>query len=196
MCASFSAARWSAKVIQPVRVSPLWPASWVSAVDKTRNSKSAEVREVWELYDKCLQFLPVGDALATGDALAGRDVHLAWRAWSIAAESALACAFGMAGGPIHPNDLVLGRGAALFRVDNFGHSRVRRLRPDLDDPASASEVHLYRNCSVAPFLLSRGGCEPLRVFLGVSLGMGSRWQRHWILTISGLVLLAVVRLGF
>ena len=29
VCASFVAARWSAQVTQPVRVSPLWPASWV-----------------------------------------------------------------------------------------------------------------------------------------------------------------------
>ena len=39
--ASFVASRLSAKVIQPVRVSPLWPAFWVSAVDKSRNSKSS-----------------------------------------------------------------------------------------------------------------------------------------------------------
>ena len=144
--------RWSAKVTQPVRVSLLWPASWASAVDKTRNSRSAEVREIWDLYDKCLQFLPVGDALAFGDALAGRDVHLAWRAWSTAAENALARAFGMAGSPIPPNGLVLSREAAKFWVDNIGGKRVRRFRPDLDDPASASEVHLYRCCSVAPLL--------------------------------------------
>ena len=36
VCATFQAYRWSARVIQPVRVTPLWPASWVSAVDKSR----------------------------------------------------------------------------------------------------------------------------------------------------------------
>ena len=41
--ASFSAARWTAKVLRPVRFSPLWPAFWVAAVNKTRTSKSAEV---------------------------------------------------------------------------------------------------------------------------------------------------------
>ena len=78
VCASFPATRWSAKDVQPVTVSPLWPASWVSAVDKSRTFKSAEVRDFWEIYDKTLEFIPVGDALALGDSLAGRDVHLAW----------------------------------------------------------------------------------------------------------------------
>ena len=103
----FVAARWSAKVTQPVKVSPLWPASWVSAVDKSRNSKSAEVREIWDIYDYRLQFVPVADALAIGDALVGRDVHLAWRVWSTAAVSALASALGIAGGPVHLCGLVL-----------------------------------------------------------------------------------------
>ena len=82
VCASFPATRWSAKDVQPVTVSPLWPASWVSAVDKSRTFKSAEVRDFWEIYDKTLEFISVGDALALGDSLAGRDVHLAWAVWS------------------------------------------------------------------------------------------------------------------
>ena len=40
--ASFVTGRWSAKVTQPVRVSPLWPASWVSAVDKSRKLQVCE----------------------------------------------------------------------------------------------------------------------------------------------------------
>ena len=152
VCASFVAARLSAKVIQPVRVSPLWPASWVSAVDKTRTSRSAEVWEIWEIYDKFLEFLPIGNALAVDDALAGRDVHLAWTVWSTAAENTLACAFGTAGGHIPPNGLVLGRGAAVFRVDNIWGKRVRMLRPDLDDPARASEVYLHPSYSIVSIL--------------------------------------------
>ena len=40
--ASFVAGRWS-EGAQPVWFSPLWPVSWVSAVDKSRKSKSTEV---------------------------------------------------------------------------------------------------------------------------------------------------------
>ncbi len=110
--ATFQACRWSARVTQPVRVNPLWPASWVSAVDKSRNSKSVEVRENWEIYDHRFQLVPVVDALAFGDALVGGDLHLARDCWSAAAERALASAFGMAGGPVPTQGLVLGRGRA------------------------------------------------------------------------------------
>ena len=77
------------------------------AVDKSRNSKSAEVREIWEIYDHRLQFVPVVDALAMGDALVGGNPHLAWDCLSAAAERALASAFGMAGGPVPPKGLLL-----------------------------------------------------------------------------------------
>ena len=97
---SFVASRWSAKVVQLVRVSPLWPASWVSAVEKSRSSTFVEVRDVWEIYDRCLQLVPIADALAIGDAVVSRDGHLAWEIWSAAAERALASAFGMAGGRV------------------------------------------------------------------------------------------------
>ena len=98
--ATFEACRWSAKVTQPIRVTPLWPASWIAAVDKSRNSKSIEVRDVWEIYDHRLQFVPMVDDLAIGDALARGDPHFAWDRWSEAAERALASAFGLAGGPV------------------------------------------------------------------------------------------------
>ena len=53
----FDYSRWSYRVTQPVRFSPLWPASWLPAVDKSRSSKSVEVRRVWEIYDDRLQFM-------------------------------------------------------------------------------------------------------------------------------------------
>ena len=44
--ALFDYDRWSCCVTQPVRFSPLWPASWLPAVDQSRGSKSVEVRRV------------------------------------------------------------------------------------------------------------------------------------------------------
>ena len=41
--ALFDYGRWESWVTQPVRCTPLWPASWLPAVDKTRGSKSVEV---------------------------------------------------------------------------------------------------------------------------------------------------------
>ena len=49
--ALFDYDRWPCCVTQPVRFSPLWPASWLPAVDKSRGSKSVEVRRVWDVYD-------------------------------------------------------------------------------------------------------------------------------------------------
>ena len=60
--ASFQGDRWSAKVTQPCRVTPLCPASWASATDKSINSESAEVRDIWDIYDHVLQFIPGDDA--------------------------------------------------------------------------------------------------------------------------------------
>ena len=82
VCASFEPAWWSAEVCQPDKVSALWPASWVSAVDECRSSRSAEVRDTWEIYDDRLQFVPVAAALAIGDTLPTGDVHRAWENWS------------------------------------------------------------------------------------------------------------------
>ena len=43
-------------------VHPLWPASWLLAVDKGRGSKSVEVQRVWEVYEERLQFMSLQDA--------------------------------------------------------------------------------------------------------------------------------------
>ena len=61
--AFFDCDRWSCRLTQPVRCTPLWPASWLPAVDKGRNSKSVEVQRVWEVYDDRLRFMAqAGDA--------------------------------------------------------------------------------------------------------------------------------------
>ena len=53
----FDCYRWSCQVTQPVQRTPLWPASWLPAVDEGRGSKSVEVQRVWEVYDDRLQFM-------------------------------------------------------------------------------------------------------------------------------------------
>ena len=50
-------------VTQPRRFTPLWPASWVPSVDRSRNSKSAEVRRIWDVYDERLGWVDADDAL-------------------------------------------------------------------------------------------------------------------------------------
>ena len=85
----FGAKMWTAKVTQPVRFTPLWPASWISAVDKSSDSKSAEVRSVWEIFDERLQLIDAGDVFRLDEALQDGDISQAWLVWSNAAEAAL-----------------------------------------------------------------------------------------------------------
>ena len=91
--ALFDYGRWDAWVAQPVRCTPLWPASWLPIVDKTRGSKSAEVQRIWEVYDERLQFMSRRDAFLLDQSLGLDDVSMAWTVWSRAAEAALADAY-------------------------------------------------------------------------------------------------------
>ena len=54
----FDCCRWTSQVTQPVLRTPLWPASWLPAVDKSRGSKSVEVQRVWgfmmSAFSSCL----------------------------------------------------------------------------------------------------------------------------------------------
>ena len=52
----------SLRVTQSVQRTPLWPASWLPAIGKSRGSKSAEVLRAWEDYDERLQFMSRQDA--------------------------------------------------------------------------------------------------------------------------------------
>ena len=79
---------------------PLWLASWLPAVDKSRGSKSVEVQRVWEVYDERFQFMSRQDALQLDESLDAGDVSRAWLVWSGAAEIALADAFRFSGGPV------------------------------------------------------------------------------------------------
>ena len=97
--ALFDYERWSCCVTQPVRFSPLWPASGKPAVGKSRGSKSVEVRRVWEIYDDRLQFMSQQDAFLLYESLGVGDVSQAWLVWSRAAETALADAYCFSGGP-------------------------------------------------------------------------------------------------
>ena len=85
----FDCCRWTSRVTQPIVRTPLWPASWLPAIDKGRSSKSVDVQGVWEVYDERLQFMSQQDALRLDESLNTGDVSRAWLVWSSAAEAAL-----------------------------------------------------------------------------------------------------------
>ena len=129
------------RVTQLVQRTPLWPASWLPAVDKSRGSKSVEVQRVWEIYGDRLQFMARSDALVLDESLRVGDVSRTWLVWSGAAETALADAYQFAGVPIPAWDRVLRLG---------GHS-IRKARSNVADARDA-DVFMYRDSSIAPLL--------------------------------------------
>ena len=86
------------RVTKPLLCTTLWPASWLSAVDQGRGSKSVEVQRDWEVYDERLQYMSRQDAFQLDESLASGDISRAWLVWSGAAEAALADAYRFSGG--------------------------------------------------------------------------------------------------
>ena len=75
--ALFDCCWWTCRVTQPVQRTPLWPASWLHAVDERKGSKSFDVQRVWEVYDERLQFMSRHDAVQLDESLGADDVSRA-----------------------------------------------------------------------------------------------------------------------
>ena len=161
------------------------PTSWLPAVDKSRGSKSVEVRRVWEIYDDRLQFMSQHDSLLLSESLDAGDVSQAWLVWSHAAESALVDAYSFSGGPRPCHGLVLGRGAARFRRVRLGGRRVRRVRRNAADVHDAADVFLHRDSSISPLLDMRRrlkavmGVLDAMIRYGVSLSRSVELTAQW-----------------
>ena len=84
----FECCRWTCRVTQLVQRTPLWPASWLPVLDKSRGSKSVEVRRAWETDDDRLQFMAGVNAQQLDESLDVGDVSRARLVWSSAAEIA------------------------------------------------------------------------------------------------------------
>ena len=183
--ALFDCCRWTCQITQPVQRTPLWPASWLPAVDKGRGSKSVEVQRVWEAYDDRLQKMSRQDAMRLDESLDADDVSRAWLVWSGAAEIALADAFRFSGGPVTTRCLVLGRRSALFRVVRLGGLMVKRARENAADAVDAADVFLYQDSSVAPLLDMRRRFKAVMDVLvamiryGVSLSRSVELTAQW-----------------
>ena len=181
----FDCCRWTCSVTQVVQCTPLWPASWLPAVDKSRGSKSVEVQRVWEIYDERLQFMSRQDALLLDASLAAGDVSQAWAVWSGAVESALADAYRFSGGLLPSRGLVLGRGRASFRVVKLGGHKIRKARGYAADAHDAADVFLYRDSSIAPLLDLRRRLKAVMELVdaiircGVSLSRSVELSAQW-----------------
>ena len=175
--ASFLYSSWTCQVSQPVKRTPLWLASWLPAIDKTRGSKSVEVQRVWEIYDERLQFMSREDDLGLDEALLCGDVSRAWMIWSSAAERALADAFQFAGGPVPARGLVLGRGAARMRTVRLGGPMVRSVKRSAVGDGEFDDVSLYRDSSAAPVLDLRRNLKAILDLLDSIIRFGASLSR-------------------
>ena len=175
--ASFLYSSWTCRVSQPVRCTPLWPASWLPALDKTRGSKSVEVQRVWDVYDERLQFMSREDALNLDEALLNGDVSSAWMVWSSAAEKALADAFQLAGGPVPSRGQVLGRSMVRMRAVRLGGPIVRSVRRNAADVGEVDDVSLYRDSSAAPVLDLRRKLKAVLNLLDANVRSGASLTR-------------------
>ena len=175
--ASFLYSSWTCQVLQPVKRTPLWPASWLPAIDKTRGSKSVEVQRVWGIYDERLQFMSREDDLGLDEALLCGDVSRAWMIWSSAAERALADAFQFAGGPVPARGLVLGRSAARMRTVRLGGPVVRSVKRSAVGAGEFDDVSLYRDSSAAPVLDLRRNLKAILDLLDSIIRFGASLSR-------------------
>ena len=178
----FDCAGWSCRVTQPVQLTPLWLASWLPAVDKSRGSESVDVQKVWEVHDERLQFMSRHDAIQLDEYLDADEVSRAWLVWSGAAETALADAYQFCGGPIPSKGLVLGRGSDLFRVVRLGGHQVRKARGNASDVHDAADVFLCRDSSLAPWHDMRRRFKAVMVVLGAMIQYGVSLSRSVELT--------------
>ena len=136
--------------------SPVWPALWLPALDKSRTSPNKEVQEVWKVYDERLRIVDVSSALSLDGCLTGGDVSAAWVVWSQAAESALADAYCLAGGPMPLGGVLrLGRGRLVTVRERLGGVRLMKVRPYRSDPGEAEDLAGMHLCSLAPVLRLR-----------------------------------------
>ena len=116
----------------PVQRTPLWPASWLPSLDKSRGSKSAEVQRVWEIYDDWLQFMARLDTLSLDTFLHAGDVSRAWLEWSSAAETAFADAYRFSGMRVVLSFVRRGRMPLMhISVGMFSCIVIHLLHPDL-----------------------------------------------------------------
>ena len=195
----FEYSRWVSLVSQPVQRTPLWPASWLPVLDKSRGSKSAEVQRVWGIYDDRLQFMTRDDTLGFDGPLGDGNVSRAWSIWSSAAEAALVHAYQFAGGPVPDG---FGLGSRFFCAVKLGGSKVRKARRNFADPLEGGDVFMYHDASTAVLLDLRCrfkavGSRWLGLLSSPFSGMGSFGLGQFILSLCRILRwLGVVVLGY
>ena len=126
-------------------------------LDKSRSSKSAEVRRIWKFMTSLCSLFILASA---------GDRSSAWSIWCFSAEVSPVRAFLAAGAPVLVSGVWLGQGAAQFRHVPIGGPVVGKL-------------HLFKDASSSRVILLSLGCV-LSVLDGISRhGLTVSRGFHW-----------------
>ena len=182
----FRLGTWTARSKVSVWYSALWPACWIRVTDRSRTSRFAEVRRIWEVYDEQLRHVPRVCRDYMTAALQAGNVSEAWRIWSLSAEVSLVRTYLLAGVPAPAGGLNVGRGSAVFSEVFLGGRVSHCSRPAPVRSDGGELVHLYKDRSTAGLVrLKRkiqGVCDLLdaidrhEITLSRSLELGRRWK--------------------
>ena len=157
VCAEFSLSAWDATVDRARTHSPLWPACWLQCPDRSRNSSSQEVRDIWDVYIREVGFVPFAVREHLFQLCNSLDVDSSWLLWSREAEACLARAYLSAGGPPFsgPSNYV-GRGClSIYSMRLGGRCHDRIYHVDRSDEFDVTHFGFFLNSSLAPVLRFR-----------------------------------------
>ena len=154
--ASLDVGRWSARVTKAKTYTPVWPALWLPALDKSKTSPNKEVQEVWKVNDERLKVIDMDTVRSLEGSLGASDPSAAWMTWSNAVERALADAYCLAGGPMPLGGVLrLGRGCLVPVRERLGGVQLKKARPYRSDPGDAEDLAGQCVFSLAPVLRLR-----------------------------------------
>ena len=143
----FDCCRWTCSVTQVVQRTPLWPASWLPAIEKNRRSKSRGFgRFMMSVSNLCLV------KMLCCWMRVWMSVMFLVRGLSGLVLLRLADAYRFCEGSFPSRGLVLGRGVARFKLVRLSGHKVRKVRGNTAYVHDAADIFLYRDSTSAPLL--------------------------------------------
>ena len=180
--------RWTSYVTKAKTFTRIWPALWLPALDKSKTSSNKEVQQVWLVYEERLKTVDLHSVMRIEEGLSVDDPSAAWSSWSHAAESALADAYCLAGGPTPSGGILrLSRGRFVSVRVQLGRAQVRSTRPYRSDEGEAEDLAGICLYSLAPVVRLRRRlkvCMDIAASIFVhgftlakSLELSQQWER-------------------
>ena len=148
VCAEFSLSAWDATVDRARSHSPLWPACWLQCPDRSRNSASQEVRDIWDVYVREVGFVPFAVRERLFQLCNSSDVD---------SSCSLARAYLSAGGPpLSGPSSYVGRGSlSVYSMRLGGRCHDRVYHVDRSDEFDVTHFGFFLNSSLALVLRFR-----------------------------------------